>query len=192
MIIFYIVKGFKMSNFIWIATRTAFSSISALNFDNQLSGSYDSYHIVLKNILPDTANANLWLRLGTGAGSYISSGYIYQLCDINNNGSSNSYPGYTGSGFNQVLLTYANGNGISTDPTYGGLGGTIDLFISSGTIAVGSGVSQMSYESYNDTTNYANTTCSFQQPAANFTSIQLLMSTGNIASGSATLYGLTI
>ena len=181
-----------MSNFIWIANSTAFSTVSSLNFDNQLSSSYDSYHIVLKNILPDTANANLWLRLGTGPGSYISTGYIYQLCDINNSGSSNAYPGYAGTAFNQTLLTYANGNGISTDTTYGGVCGTIDLFISSGTIAVGSGVSQMSYESYNDTTKYANTTCSFQQPADNFTSVQLLMSTGNIASGAATLYGLTV
>jgi len=143
--------------------------------------------------LPASASANLWLRFGTGTGpiTYISSGYIYQLCDINNNGGSNAYPGYTGSGFNQVLITYANNNGISTSATYGGACGTIDLFVTAGSSKVGNGISQMSYESYNNTSNYANTTTTFQQPAASFTSVQLLMSTGNIVSGSAYLYGLT-
>jgi hypothetical protein len=178
-------------NWQWIATQTASSSAS-LNFNSQFSSTYIAYHIVLVNILPASASANLWLRLGTGAGpTYLSSGYLYQLCDINNNGSNLAYPGYSGSAFNQVLLTYANGNGISTSSTYGGVCGVIDLFVTSGSSAVGSGVSQMSYESYNDASYYANTTCSFQQPAANFTSVQLLMSTGNIASGSAYLYGLT-
>ncbi len=178
-------------NWQWIATQTASSSAS-LNFNSQFSSTYIAYHIVLVNIMPASASANLWLRLGTGAGpTYISSGYIYQLCDINNAGSSNAYPGWSGTGFNQVLLTYANGNGISTSATYGGVCGSIDLFVTSGSSAVGNGTSQMSYESYNDTSHYANTTCSFQQPAANFTSVQLLMSTGNIASGAAYLYGLT-
>ena len=178
-------------NWVWIATQTASSSAS-LNFNSQFSSTYIAYHIVLVNILPASASANLWLRLGTGAGpTYISTGYIYQLCDINNNGSSNAYPGYGGTAFNQVLLTYANGNGISTSATYGGVCGSIDLFITSGSSVVGNGISNMSYESYSDTSHYANTTSTFQQPAANFTSVQLLMSTGNIASGSAYLYGLT-
>ena len=177
-------------SFQWIATQTASSSAS-LNFNSNFSSTYIAYRLILINLLPASANANLWLRLGTGAGpSYISSGYLYQLCDINNNGTNLAYPGYTGTGFNQALLTYANGNGISTSATYGGVCGSIDLFVTSGSSAVGSGTSQMSYESYNNTSFYANTTCAFQQPAANFTSVQLLMSTGNIASGSAYLYGL--
>ena len=177
-------------NLQWIATQTASGSPS-LNFDNQFSSSYIYYCLVLKNILPDSANANLCLRLGTGSGSYISSGYIYQLSDITNGGSSQSSPGYIGTAFNEVLLTYGNGKGISTSSTYGGVNGTVDLFIDSGSSNIGGGTSQMSYESYNDIVNYANTTGSFQQPAANFTSVQLLMDTGNIASGAAYLYGLT-
>ncbi len=176
-------------NFQGIATQIA-SNSPLLNFDNQFSSTYVAYRIILANLLPVSANANLWLRLGTGAGSYIETGYIYQLYDINNNGSRQSSPGYAGTPFNQVLLTYGNGNGISTSATYGGVCGTIDLCVTSGSSTVGGGVSQMSYESYNDVSHYANTTCSFQQPAANFTSVQLLMSTGNIASGSAHLYGL--
>jgi hypothetical protein len=179
-------------NWVWIATQTA-SSSSSLNFDNQFSSTYIAYRLVLINILPASNSANLWLRFGTGTGpvTYISSGYIYQLCDINNNGSNNAYPGYVSSAFNQVLITYANNNGISTSATYGGVCGTIDLFVTAGSSNVANGISQMSYESYNDTSHYANTTSSFQHPAASFTSVQLLMSTGNIASGSAYLYGLT-
>jgi hypothetical protein len=179
-------------NWAWIATETA-STSATLNFDNQFSSSYIAYRLVLINLLPDTASANLWLRFGTGTGpiTYISTGYIYQLADINNGGANLAYPGYTGTGFNQVLLTYANANGISTSSTYGGVCGTVDLFVTSGSSNVGNGISAMSYESYNDTSFYANTTATFQQPAANFTSVQLLMSTGNILSGSAYLYGLT-
>ena len=179
-------------NWVWIATQTA-SSSSSLNFDNQFSSTYIAYRLVLINILPASNSANLWLRFGTGTGpvTYISSGYIYQLCDINNNGSNNAYPGYVSSAFNQVLITYANNNGISTSATYGGVCGTIDLFVTAGSSNVANGISQMSYESYNYTSHYANTSSSFQHPAASFTSVQLLMSTGNIASGSAYLYGLT-
>ena len=177
----------------WIATKTASSSAS-LNFNSNLSSTYIAYRIVLVNILPASNSAQLYLRLGTGAGpTYISSGYLYQIFDLNtaNTGAKNiSYPGYIGTPFNQVLLTYSNSYGISNNSTYGGVNGTIDLFITSGSSNIANGRSFLSYKGPATNGFYCNTTCSFQQPAANFTSVQLLMSTGNIASGSAYLYGI--
>ena len=176
-------------NWQWIATQTASSSAS-LNFDNQFSSAYVAYRLVLVNILP-SSNAKLWLRLGTGAGpTYISSVYIYHNCDIISNIVAITYPGWTGTAFNQVQLAHANGNGVSNSATYGGVCGTIDLFVTSGSSNVANGRSFMSYRG-GTYSIYANTTCSFQHPAANFTSVQLLMSTGNIVSGKAYLYGLT-
>ena len=177
-----------------IDIQTASNSAS-LNFDNKFNSYYISYCVEVTNLLPQSTfkNTQLLLRLGTGINPiYISSGYIYQLCDINSNGSRNTYPGYSGSPFNEALLTNANGNGISFSFIDDGVSGTIYLFITSGSTAVGSGISQMAYMSFNEYSYYANTSCSFQQPAANFTSFQLLMSQGNIASGSASLYGLSV
>lgn len=178
-------------NYDFIASQTA-SSSAALSFNSQLSSTYFAYQIVLINILPATAGAQLWLQVGTGAGpTWVTTGYLYQLCDINNNGSNLAYPGYNATTFGESLLTYANNNGISGSSTYGGVCGMIDLFVQSGTSVIGSGVSHMSYMSNTLAVNYSNTTSSFQTSSGNFTSVRLLMSSGNIASGTAYLYGLT-
>jgi hypothetical protein len=184
-------------NWVWIATQTASNSAS-LNFNSQFSSIYIAYRLVLNNILPAASGAGiqLYLRLGTGAGpTYITSGYIYQILDVNTTTSNThnlTYDGYTGSGFGQVQITDSHGNGITNSSTYGGVCGNIDLFITAGSSNVANGRSFVSSKGTNLAAFYVNTTCSFQQPAANFTSVQLLMSTGNITSGSAYLYGLTI
>lgn len=180
------------ASWVWIATQTA-SSSATLDFNNQFSSSYVAYRLVLVNILPATNTTQLYLRLGTGSGSYISTGYIYQILDINtiSTGTHNiTYPGYSGSSFSQAQLTYSNNNGMTNSSTYGGVGGIIDLFITSGSSAVGSGVSRLTYKGQNLSAFYVNTICAFQQPAANFTSVRLLMASGNITSGKAYLYGL--
>lgn len=177
----------------WIATQTASNSAS-LNFNSDFSSSYIAYRLVLVNVLPATSSTQLYLKLGTGAGpTYISTGYIYQIFDVNTDGLSTaglSYPGYHGITFSQVQLTYSNGNGMTNNSTYGGVGGTIDLFVTAGSSNVANGTSLLTYKGPNLSAFYVNTRCTFQQPAANFTSVQLLMSSGNITSGKAYLYGL--
>jgi hypothetical protein len=182
-------------NYQWIATQTASSSAS-LNFDNQFSSSYIAYRLVLKNILAATDTAQLWLRFGTGTGpiTYISSGYIYQTLEVTRNSFNQTvadYKGYTGTGSTNALLAYGNNFGTSNNSTYGGVCGYIDLFVTAGSSKVANGISQMSFKNGGGTAGHDNTKCFFQQPAASFTSVQLLMSTGNIVSGSAYLYGLT-
>ena len=180
-------------NWVWIATQTA-SSSSSLNFNSNFSSTYIAYRLVLKNILPVSASTNLLLRLGTGAGpTYISTGYIYQILEVSRNSLDQfnpSYKGYTGTGFSGALITYNNNGGIINNSTYGGVCGTIDLFVTAGSSQVANGISQMSYKGASPA-DYVSTNCYFQQPSASFTSVQLLMNTGNIASGSAYLYGLT-
>ncbi len=186
-------------NWVWIATQTA-SSSSSLNFDNQFSSTYIAYRLVLINILPARGSTNLLFRFGTGTGpvTYISSGYIYQILEVARNSFDQfnpSYKGYTGTGSTSALITYSNNQGVNTSSTYGGICGTIDLFVTAGSSNVANGISQMSYKGTSPA-SYDSTKCFFQQPAASFTSFQLLMATGggsagNIASGSAYLYGLT-
>lgn len=180
-----------IGNWQWIATQTASSSLS-LHFDNNFNASYSAYRLVLVNLLLTGVTPQLYLQLGTAGPVYISSGYIYQLADIANNGAGVDYPGSDGLSFGQVLLTYADNNGASTDPTYGGISGYIDLYVTAGSSLVGNGISYLSYMSYMNTSNYTSTTCTFQQPAANFTSVQLFAAHGYmISSGSAYLYGIT-
>jgi hypothetical protein len=177
------------SNLVWIATQTASTSPN-LSFNNLFSSSYVAYRLVLVNVLPVNNQEQLWLRLGTGAGpTYVSSGYIYQLFDVTHAGTL-SYPGYTGSGFNYALLTYGANKGINTSSTYGGVCGTVDLFITSGSSHVGNGKSTTSYYEAS-ATGYLNTRSTFQLPAANYTSVQFQMVSGAILSGSIYLYGLT-
>lgn len=182
----------QIPNFQWIATQTA-SNSPTLSFNNNLSQNYQAYRIVLINLLLENGGDQLYLQFGTGtAPTYLTTGYIYQIFNINNDGSNPSYEGFSGSYFNQEMLTSADEAGGSNDPTYGGISGTIDLYVTSGSSVTGNGISHMSYMSNALTVNYCNTTCAFQIRPGNFTSVQLFMSTGNIVSGSAYLYGITI
>ena len=166
------------------------SNSSSLDFDNVFNSNFVAYRIVLINIFPKNTFANLYLRFGTGnPPTYVSSGYIYQLLDVSNNGLNVTYPGYVGTPFNQELTTYAANHGISTIIPYGGVCGYIDLFITAGSSNVANGISRLSYESATNVVNYVNTTSTFQLPADNYTSVQLLMDNGPIFSGTAYLYG---
>lgn len=183
------------ANWQWIATQTASSSL-ALNFDNSFSSDFVAYRIVLVNLLPSGTAPQLYLQFGIGSlPTYVSTNtYIYQVLDAA--GGIPDYPGYFGSGFGFARLTWGggfSGNGVSTDPTYGGICGDIDLFVTAGSINVANGISNLSYESYNDLAYYVNTTSSFQLPADNFTSVQLISNGGgnNFLSGTAYLYGLS-
>ena len=174
-------------NWVWISTQTA-SSSGALNFNSQFSSTYVAYRLVLVNLLPATNVVDLQLRLGTGAGpTYISSGYLNQLLSVSNNGSSLSYTGYAGGTANRALIA----QNVSSSSTFGGICGTIDLFVTAGSSNVANGVSQVSYASNTGVTRYSNSRATFQQPAASFTSVRLLPSSGLLSSGSVYLYGLT-
>ncbi len=180
-------------SWVWIGTQTA-SNNNALSFNNEFNSYYIAYRIVVKNILPTSNGINLWLRFGTGLGSYVSTGlkYTYQQCTISAAGVDNFYHGYNGAGFDEAILTLTNIHGISSDPTYGGICGIIDLFVTSGSSHVANGIARLGYQVSDGITQYVNTTSTFQITANNYTSVQLLLSSiNNMVSGSATLYGLT-
>ncbi len=164
------------ASWVWIATDSG--SGASLNFNNKFSSSYVAYRIILRSIVPAGSFIDFCLRLGTGAGTYLTTGYIYQAIDVNNG--REDYSGYTGSTFDRAYLTDTPG-GID------GLNGKIDLFVTSGSSKVANGISQIAYVS---NSGYQNSISSFQRAAANYTSVQLLFTAGNVSSGSAYLYGL--
>jgi hypothetical protein len=185
----------------WIATQTA-SGGQSLDFDNVFSSNYIAYHIVINNILPSSAGANLWLRFGINSTpDYISTdSYIFQQFCTTFNGTNNFYHGYVGGGFEQVYLTLTDIHGINESATYGGVCGYIDLFVPDGPYQVANGISRLSYQISGTPSilQYSNVVTSFQIPSEPFpledifTSVQVLITDGyTIVSGSATLYGLT-
>ena len=190
------VNALSGANWVWIATQTASSSVS-LDFNNQFSSTYVAYRLVLVNILPSISPTQLHLRFGVGAGSYISTNtYIFQLCDINSFYDPGDIYYYGSRTSSEALLTYGNAYGMTINPTYGGLSGNVDLFVTSGSSNVANGISRTSYASYDsfyDQTSFVNSMCTFQLPADNYTSVQIYVESGtNMASGSAYLYGLIV
>jgi hypothetical protein len=183
------------ANWVWIATQTA-SGGASLSFNNLFSSSYVAYRLVLDSLLPAVSATQLHLLFGTGSGTYITTpSYIFQLFDVNSFFDPGNFY-YSQTGATEVLLSYGNAYGITIAPSYGGISGTVDLFVTSGSINVANGISRTAYASYDsffDQTSYINSTCTFQIPADNYTSVQLYVESGtNIASGSAYLYGLTV
>lgn len=60
----------------WIATATA-SNVASVNFDNDLSATYDSYLIIVEGMQPITTGNYLYCLVGTGSGpTYQTSGYL--------------------------------------------------------------------------------------------------------------------
>ena len=177
-------------NWQWIDTQTA-SNSTELNFTDKLLPDYQAYRIILKNILPESDGANMCLRLGYFGGYISDNYYISQQCCISANGVNNFYHGYNGAVIDLVYLTLTNIHAISSDPTYGGLCGTIDLFVTASQYQIGNGISRMSYK-VDSVPQYVNTTSTFQitEPFY-FSSVQLFTLGYNLVSGSASLYGLT-
>lgn len=178
-------------NFQWITTQSA---NSYLNFLNVGKSKYIAYRIMVINVLPTNNGINLFLRFGNADPMIVSDNdYIYQQCCITDAGINNFYHGYNGAGVAQAFLTLTNIHGISPDPSYGGISGTIDLFITSGSSQVANGIARFRYIASDGISQYINTTSTFQIFVPdNYISIQLFMEGVDLmASGSSYLYGLT-
>jgi len=168
-----------------ISTQTA-SSSATLDWTG-LSG-YNRYVLILDNILPATNNVTLVLRYGTGGTpTYKTTGYVYSVIYINSGG---SFPVETTGNSNSdgwYLNTPASTFNISNSGTGGGLSGTVDLTTTVGT-----------YPAYTAKTRYLASAANEvvllggnSNVTTTVTAFRLLFSSGNIASGTASLYGLS-
>ena len=169
---------------IFISSVTA-SSSATVSFTN-ISSTYDTYMITFNRVVPATNNVQMRIRTSTDNGSTYDSGasdYKYAIISLAAD-STNYNTASTASSF--VLI---NNPTITSTATSGGLNGTLNLFNPSS-------VSQKQY--------FWNTTHVDAGPALNMTygsgntaiiadvdAIQFYMSSGNIASGTFRLYGIT-
>ena len=165
-----------------ISTQTASNSAS-ISWTG-LSG-YNHYMLIVDGISPNTSGATFYVQVGTGAGpTYITSGY-----------STNSLAAVgTGAPYNTVSVTTAL---IQSNEWNGGIrttsyasGSLILNNMTNSKLTVGSGIL-----SHIDTTNNAlNLVIVNGQSTGNTTAktaVRILFDFGNIASGTASLYGIT-
>lgn len=159
------------------------SSSASLDFTSSISSSYDVYKIVLSNILPATNNAQTYFKVSTDGGSSWIGGTSYTWSNFRWNGGG-TVPSGSGGSVAQIALNTQQTNSTTsqgfnaviylTDPLsttrYKNLQGT-------GTGDTGTFDGFLIYGGYNSTT------------AVN--AFQILMSSGNIASGTVYCYGLS-
>lgn len=163
-----------------ISTATA-SSSSSLTFTG-LSSTYKAYCFICTNITPASDNVSLYLRTSTDGGSTYDSGASnYQYANFFFQPSNSGTEGSGG----DTKISLASGVGSNTDEKWSGV-----LWVTGHDAAFPARfVWQGSSQDQGDTSTgrfghgYRNTT-------ADIDAVQFSMSSGNIASGSITLYGL--
>jgi len=156
-----------------ISTQTA--SASATLAWTGLSG-YARYLIVLSNIAPATANANLRLQFGTGAGpTYVTSGYDYGFIRTDNSGvgASNVF------GSTQWNLTNSNFAPASASPA--GLTGTV--YVTGANGGYPSMLVSTAWYNAADNIQMALNGGGLTNSIATVTALKLFFSSGNITSG---------
>jgi len=161
-----------------ISTLTA-SNSATLDWTG-LSG-YSKYLLIFQNMIPATNNQNLYLRFGTGAGpTYITSSYNYSVQTIGISASSNS----GGSSVSQLGLSSlitSSSTGLSGFAHITGMNSGSNAAVNFHGFHVPSIVSAI--------TNVGGGTQDSDTNAK--TAIQIYMGSGNINTGTASLYGIS-
>lgn len=172
----------------WVLLSSQTASASAtIDFSNLLDSTYLNYVLVISGMVPATNNTRPYLRVGTGAGpSWKSGAADYQwaqgICEaagagFNGTGSNAaaqivmSYDGITGAtthSFNAVLYIY----NVTNTSTWKHINGNGSYIRNASTILT----------SFYIAGTYVATTA--------ITSLRLLMSSGNISTGTFKLYGI--
>ncbi len=173
--------GTKIGGGLEFIASTDASSSANVSFTGFDSSKYDSYKFTLANILPATDGAYLAVRASVDDGSnYLSASDSYTI--IGNAGFSTGDSAYIFT--NQLAL----GNSASTDGGYSGICNVIGPHLNSITYIYSEGMAsgnngaldQYALDSYGSGKTKAATVVN---------AVQFLFNTGNIASGTITMYG---
>jgi len=170
----------------FVSSQDAAAS-ATLDFTGFDASSYDSYIFILQNVIP-TASAYLTLRTSTDGGSTYDSGsgnYEWAQHGMINSGS-HALDGITSQ--TSIHLT-ASDNGSKEVDTAGGVSGRVEVLgphLSQWTM-INAG---LSYICQNGNRSSIINAAGHRESAADVDAVQFLFDTGNIASGTITMYGL--
>lgn len=174
-----------------LATATASSSAS-LNFQGFFSSTYDEYEVHYVNIVPATDDTEMYIRVSTDGSTFISSGTPYSSAiRYNHTNNADTVDGSAAANQIQVHSTVAN-RGVSNTASHGGAIGKFTIInplsATSHKSLYGIGMSPSGAAGGGDPVNYMHSG-KYESNTA-ITGFQILMSSGNIASGYAILYGV--
>lgn len=170
----------QLGGWVKISSQTA-SSSATIDFTG-LSTSYRDFIVVLSHIVPATDTADFWFRTSTNNGSTYDSGasdYQWGRMSV----SSGAVSALGGSAAD-TKISLANNLGTGTRETFNG---QLTLHDPQGTAGV-----HVNWENtiYSATPTFFKTSGGgFRNSTADVDAIRFMMSTGNIASGTFTLYG---
>jgi hypothetical protein len=166
-----------------ISTQTA-SNSAALSWTG-LSG-YNNYAVVLNGIAPSTTSGFLYFQVGTGSGpTYITTSYVNNDSGLNGNGTVTNSANFTTTSI--IVVGGLNGIGVRSTSS---VSGRVSFFnMTNSLLTAAEYAASYQDQSSNLFTlgfgngNTTNTTVK--------TAIRLFWASGNIASGTASLYGIT-
>lgn len=160
------------------------SGISSVDFDDVIDATYDTYFLTISGLVPATDNTTAYVRVGTGSGpTYQTTNYnygAYMVTDTGGTGTGGS------SSTSQIHLQVTRGQGNAAGE---GFGGVMYIFQAADT-SLRTSVRFETVQDSADGNAQASWGFGFWNDTTAVTSIQVFMSSGNIASGEFRLYGL--
>jgi hypothetical protein len=156
-----------------LGTLTASNSATLAFTSSQLTSTYDHYLIVFSQIVNGTSAVGFLMKFSTNnGGSYLTSSY--QSASMRN--------AYTSTTFSNSSSTAQANIGVLSNATYSGF-----LFLNR---ATGQDTSYVGRGFQYDAGSPTNSYCYGRNNTNSVNNIQFSMSSGNIASGTITLYGI--
>lgn len=175
----------------WVPIKTVTAAaVSSVDFVNGtsgviLDGTYTIYAVVISGLVPASSNVALWMRTSTNAGSSYDNGASNYYGRRTNKTMSTVYDAVQANNLTEMTLTAGE---IDTDGyAYG-----MVLFSTPNVSTVNFGITaNISVVLNTASTNALGYDSTYARAAnADVDAIRFLMSSGNIASGTFTLYGL--
>jgi hypothetical protein len=171
----------------YLGTATA-SSSATIDLTSLLSSTYDDYLIVIDSVIPATSNTDLQLLTSSNNGSsFATSGYFYSYTKLGGGGASVPISG--GSGATQILVA----DGV-TNNTSASINGEVRFHNVNNAAAYKGLTFQTAYFSGGvaDTNFFNAAGGAVRTDSSNaINAIRFKMSSGNIASGTFKVYGIT-
>jgi len=170
------------SNLVLLSSQTASSSAS-ISFTNEITSDFTSYYVILRDIVAATNNQAVLLTFSTDNGStYLSSNYQYAI-QYAESGNTNTHAQSTGA--SSITLTPPLSS--TTSQAYSG---NVNLYgFAQGTLPpmlYGFGANQDNATSY----LFSSVVTAMNTGTTAINAIKFAMASGNITSGTITLYGM--
>ena len=167
----------------WNIIGTSVASSSATLSQTGLSSTYDCYAIIFSDLVPATDSQNLCLRVGDSSG-YDSGGSDYTKFRTNQSEAANSFAAQNSTGANHIELSGDTGSAAGE-----GIGGIVYI------LRPGDGTTQPLLHGFttgvaSDGNTRVNYVGGIRQAVITLDRVQVFFTSGNIATGRMTVYGI--